>query len=187
MIELFEKFVPWKILSYFLANPTSKFHKKLLARNLNISPASVCSAVQYLEQEGILLKEEIGLAHIYQLNLANPLVFPLKKAYGLSFVFSTQPEKMFCDNDPNIVTLALFGSYASGEFDEKSDIDLLMINATQKEPNMKVIELIENKLKKEVNVVAFSLSEWQEMKEKNDAFFKNIVNNHILLFGSGLE
>ncbi len=67
MIELFRQYVKWKILSHFLANPNASFHIKQLARILSVSPASVSSAVKSFEEDGLLSKEEKGLAHIYKL------------------------------------------------------------------------------------------------------------------------
>lgn len=119
MIELFNSYVDWKILSHFLINPTTSFHIKQLSRILDVSPASVSKAVKYLEAEKVLVKEEIGLAHLYHLNHDNPIVAPLKKAYGLSFILSARPKEIFLEADPNIISMALFGSFADGSFDEK--------------------------------------------------------------------
>jgi DNA-binding MarR family transcriptional regulator len=85
LIELFRKYVQWKILAHFLANPTAVFHIKQLARLLSVSPASVSGAVKSFGEEGLLLKEEKGLAHIYRLNADNSVMAPLKKAYGIAY------------------------------------------------------------------------------------------------------
>jgi DNA-binding MarR family transcriptional regulator len=66
LIELFKKYVQWKILAHFMENPNTSFHIKQLARELAVSPASVSSAVKSFEKDGLLLKEEKGLAHIYR-------------------------------------------------------------------------------------------------------------------------
>ncbi|PWB55001.1 MAG: hypothetical protein C3F06_03360 [Candidatus Methanoperedenaceae archaeon] len=70
----------WKILAHFMENPNTSFHIKQLARIIGVSPASVSSTVKSFEIEGLLLKEEKGLAHIYRLNMDNSLAVPLKKA-----------------------------------------------------------------------------------------------------------
>jgi predicted nucleotidyltransferase len=187
MIELFRKYIQWKILSHFLANPTTGFHIKQLARLLNVSPASVSGAVKSFEEEGLLSKEEKGLAHIYMLNSDNNVVAPLKKAYGIVFVQSSKPKEKFLEIDPNIISLALFGSYADGSFDEKSDIDFLIVTQAKKESFSSAIKRLEEELQKEVSMSVFKLSEWRAMAKKSDAFYKRVVENHILLHGSGLK
>lgn len=187
MIELFRKYVQWKILAHFLANPTAVFHIKQLARLLSVSPASVSNAVKSFEEEGLLSKEEKGLAHIYGLNADNSVVAPIKKAYGIAFVFSSRPKEKFLEIDPNIISLALFGSYADGSFDEKSDIDFLAVTPARKEALISAAKIMEEELQKEVSISVFRLSEWRAMAKKSDAFYKRIVENHILLYGSGLK
>ncbi len=187
MIELFRTYVKWKILAHFLANPNTPFHIKQLARVLNVSPASVSDAVKSFEEDGLLSKEEKGLAHIYRLNFDNSMVAPLKKAYGIAFVLSSKPKEKFLEIDPNIISLALFGSYAEGSFDEKSDIDFLVVTSASKEMFIKAAKRLEEELEKEVSLSVLKLSEWREMAKKGDAFYKRIVKNHILLYGSGLK
>ncbi len=187
MIELFRQYVKWKILAHFLANPNTDFYIKQLARILSVSPASVSNAVKLFEEEGLLSKEEKGLAHIYRLIADNSVIVPLKKAYGIAFVLSSKPKDKFLEIDSNIISLALFGSYAEGSFDEKSDIDLLVVTPARKEILIKAARKLEDELQKEVSISVFKLSEWRAMAKKGDAFYKRIVGNHILLYGSGLK
>jgi len=187
LIELFRKYVQWKILAHFMENPNTSFHIKQLARIIEVSPASVSSAVKSFEEEGLLSKEEKGLAHIFKLNADNSVVAPLKKAYGIAFVISSRPKEKFLETDQHIISLALFGSYADGSYDEKSDIDFLAVTSTRKEDLIRPAKDIEDELKKEVSISVFKLSEWRSMAKKDDAFYKRIVENHILLYGSGLK
>lgn len=187
MIELFRTYVKWKILAHFLANPNTSFHIKQLARILNVSPASVSNAVKLFEKDGLLSKEEKGLAHIYRLDSDNSVIAPLKKAYGIAFVLSSKPKEKFLGIEPNIFSLALFGSYAEGNFDEKSDIDFLILTGSGKEMFIKAAKILEELLEKEVSLSVLKLSDWRAMAKKGDAFYKRIVENHVLLYGGGLR
>lgn len=170
-----------------MENPNTSFHIKQLARVLGVSPASVSNAVKSFEKDGLLSKEEKGLAHIYRLNADNSVIAPLKKAYGIAFVLSSKPKEKFLEIDPNIISLALFGSYADGSFDEKSDLDFLIVTPSRKEIPIRAVRGLEEELQKEVSISVFKLSEWRAMAKKGDAFYKRIVENHILLYGSGLK
>jgi len=135
----------------------------------------------------LLFKEEKGLAHIYRLNLDNSVVEPLKKAYGIAFVLSSKPKEKFLEIDPNIITLAIFGSFAEGSFDEKSDIDFLIVTSARKEFFVQAAKRLEEEMDKEVSLSVLKLSEWRAMAKKGDAFYKRVVENHVLLHGSGLK
>lgn len=186
LIELFNKYVQWKILSYFLANPCTSVHVKELARRLNVSPGSVGSAVKLLHSEGVLVKEEKGLAHLYKLNTDHCVVLPLKKAYGIALITGMTPERKFLEIDPDIISLALFGSYADGSFDEKSDVDFLVVTPNRRDRLIGVAEKLENELGKEVSMSVFGLSQWRSLAERKDAFYSSIMRHHILLYGGEL-
>jgi predicted nucleotidyltransferase len=125
------------------------------------------------------MKEEKGLTHIYHLNEDHPVVKPLKKAYGIDLILSAHPKEAFVNADPNIISLALHGSYADGSFDEKSDVDILAITTSKRDVILPAIHGLEDKLDKEVNVTVFKLFEWRKMADKDDG--------HILLYGSGFR
>jgi len=186
LIELFNEYVKWKILAHFLANPNTFFYIKELARILDVSPASISNAVKFFEDSGLLVKEVKGLAHLYRLNSDHNMVAPLKRAYGLALVLSSKPREKLLEVDKNMISLALYGSYADGSFDEKSDIDFLIVTSTEKEKLIEAIRGLEDKLRKEVSISVFRLSEWQLMANKGDAFYKRVVENHILLYGGEL-
>jgi predicted nucleotidyltransferase len=115
------------------------------------------------------------------------VVEPLKKAYGIAFVLSSKPKEKFLEIDSNIISLALFGSFEEGSFDEKSDIDFMIVTSERKEMFIKAAKILEEELEKEVSLSVLKLSEWRTMAQMDDAFYKRIVNNHILLHGSGLK
>jgi hypothetical protein len=46
---------------------------------------------------------------------------------------------------------------------------------------------LEEELEKEVSLSVLKLSEWRTMAKKGDAFYKRVVENHILLYGGGIR
>ncbi len=187
MIELFEESVKWKILAHFLKNPTTSFYVKEIARVLDISSSSSSIAVKSLAAGGILTKEEKGQSHLYKLNAGNPIIKPLKRAYGIALIVDIHPARMFLKTDENIISLAVFGSYASGEYDEKSDIDFLVVTPSPKDKYTGLQEKLESLLGAPVEISISKPSEWRRLAERNDVFYKKVIENHVMLYGSGLE
>ncbi len=103
------------------------------------------------------------LSHIYWLNFDNRVAAPLKKHTG-----------------------SLLCSHQNQEKNEKSDIDFLIVASKRKEKFIKAAKRLEE-LEKEVSLSILKLSEWRSMAKKGDAFYRRIVENHILLYGSGLK
>ncbi len=187
MLESFDKYIDLKVLGFFLANPKTAINVNELARKLKVSPTSVNNAAKSYYNKEYLIKDEKGLAHYYRLDLSNPVVISLKKAYGLDLILSSGPREAFINADENIISLALYGSYANGDYDEDSDVDFLVVTPSKREKLMDAIHELEDKLGKEVNVTVFKPGEWRAMAKKEDAFYKNVVKQHVLLYGAGLE
>ncbi len=187
MLESCDKYIDLKVLGFFLANPKTAINVNELARKLKVSPTSVNHAAKSYHKKGYLTKDEKGLAHYYRLDLSNPVVVSLKKAYGLDLILSSGPKEAFMKSDENIISLALYGSYAGGDFDEDSDVDFFVVTPLKREKLIDAIHELEDKLGKEVNVTVFKPGEWRAMAKKKDAFYKNVVKQYVLLFGAGLE
>jgi len=187
LVELFDTYVNWKILGCFLSHPNTLFYANEISKKLSVSPSSANNAVKYFAEKGYLKKEEKGFATLYRLNQDNAIILALKKAFGLESILSIKPEDVFLKADQGIISIALYGSYADGSFDENSDVDFLIITMSKKELLLPAIRELEDKLNKEVNTTIFRLSEWRKLANMQDAFYKNVVANHVLLYGSGLE
>ncbi len=186
-MEQFEKYADMKVLACFLSHPYTSFYKRELARKLKMSPSAVVRAVESFEDEGILKKEIKGREHFYTLNLECPVVPPLKKAYGLALVLSARPAEAFLEIDPGIISLALYGSYARGDFDERSDIDFLVITHSDKMKLVQALHAMEDRLGIEANISTFRMSQWKSMADSSDAYYKNVVQDHIMLHGSDIK
>jgi hypothetical protein len=187
LFELFDKYVDWKILRCFLACPQAFFYASQVSKQLKISPSSANNALKNFTEKGLLVVEEKGFARLYRLNKDNEAVKSLKRAYGIDFVQTPKPEEKILATDSDTLSIAIYGSYASGSFDEESDLDFLVITPSKKELYVKVIRELEDQFGKEVNLAIFKLSEWRKLANDEDAFYKNVVSNNVLLYGAGLK
>ena len=176
----------WKVLAFFLSNPSTSIYVKQLSRNLKISPSGTNKALKLLEKSKILFKEERGKAHYYFLNNELPFIKYLKISYFLAKIQGWKIEEKFKKQDEDLISLAVYGSYASGDFDERSDIDFLLISSKSKEHFLCLILNVENLFNREVNLEVFNFSKWQKIKKENKLFYDDIIKNHVLLAGSEL-
>jgi predicted nucleotidyltransferase len=185
MLHEFRKFKGWVILEFFINHPSIKIHFKEVVRALKISPRTASIYLKIFRDDGILSEEKVGNLTIFSLNDELPAVRGLKKAFFLLRLNDLKLTKILLDKNPKIMSFALYGSYADGSYDEKSDIDFLVIERlgeVDKTPFRKVEELT----KKEVLITCMSPAEWRGRAEGKDPFYSNVVNNHVLLYGAGL-
>jgi len=178
MLANFRKFVGFKILEYFLKYPTEKTYLKELAKKLQISPRSVKIYCDLFDKKGIIKREIKGNMHIFSTNNDNFRVREMKRTYFLNLLGEMNIENIAED----CASIAIYGSYASGNYDEKSDIDILIIG-NEKNVKRELVVDIMKKIDKEFQLNVISIIKWEKLKKNNDHFVKNIIRNHILIKG----
>ena len=181
MLKEWRKFRGYRVLEFFIRT-NERIHIKGLVRRLKISPRTAQMYLNLYEKEGLLERERLGNLSIYRLK-TTPLTREIKKVYFLLHFF---PEvKNIVKDNPDIITIALYGSHASGEYDQTSDIDLLILSQ-KKTLNLESVKNIERKMKKEVRIQVLSIGEWKTLLKKCDLFALSILRNHIILHGAQL-
>jgi predicted nucleotidyltransferase len=181
MIDEFNKFVGNKILGWFLSHPTTSVNMNELARELEVSPGSVKRFADLFCREHILNMEKIGTAHLFTLNNSSYFVKELKK----TFMMLKLSEGKLGNLAPNAISLAVYGSMASGNFDEKSDIDVLVIG-TEQDVDYTIVPEIETKVGHELQVTVIPYYEWESRKGNVDPFVLSVLAKHILFEGAEL-
>ena len=178
MLKQWEKFKGWKILKYFLDNPTSQIHINKLSRQLEVSPQTANRYLEMYANDGILKKKKAANASFYSLANSLPNVKKLKQFYSLALLTEVKFVENILKENPETKSILLYGSHVTGEYDEKSDLDILIISPNEKKP-MKSIKL----LKQDVTLSVYSLVGWRKASYE---FKESVAKNHVVLYGTGL-
>ena len=168
-----------EILRYFFINLHQKHYINELARILGFDPGNLSRKLQELEKEGILSSEFLGKQRYYFINKKYPLLKEIKKVfelkYGLGNLIASELKKI-----KGIKEAYIFGSYANGNFEAESDIDVLIIGNHPVAAISKAILPIQEKIMREINTVDLTEKEIQKRKKNKDEFIINIFNNKII-------
>ena len=182
---MFEKYMDWKLLRLFLQYPDRGFYTKEIARKTGIGSGTVNTFLHGVHKDNIFIKEITGNIHIYKLNNELELVKHLKIVHFLIELEKYKLTDYLLKTNDTIISIVLYGSYANGENDSKSDIDLLLLLNKKKSVNS-FLQQMEKKLKKTITIQMFTIPEWHRLKEKDKIFYESILEKHIVLWGSGL-
>ena len=168
-----------KILRYYFINPRRKNYVNELARILDADPGNLSRKLQELENEGILNSEFSGKQKYYFINKKYSLLKEAKKVfelkYGLGDLIAHSLKGI-----KGIKEAYIFGSYAKGDFESESDIDVLIIGSHPVMEATKALLLIQEKIGREINVVDLTEKEFQKRKENKDEFINNIFNGKVI-------
>jgi predicted nucleotidyltransferase len=181
MLNSFRKFVGFKILEYFLKYPTEKTYLNELAKKLQISSRSVKIYCDIFDKQKIIKREIKGNMHIFTTNNDNFRVREMKRSYFMNIFAEMDIENIA----EKIASIAIYGSYASGNYDEKSDVDILIIGEEQYVKRDKIVKIMET-IGKEFQLNVIPIIKWEKLKKDNNHFVKNIIRNHVLIRGAEL-
>lgn len=165
----------WKLICFFLDNPTERIHLRALSRRLEISPSWIKNNLSELEKKELIIVEKNKDSPVLYLK-ANRESFPfqrLKISFNLYRIFESGllTELISIYNKPEAIVL--FGSYCRGEDIEESDIDLAVINCPEKKFNLKPLE---KKLNRTIKILLLDST-------KIEPEFRNTLANGIILYG----
>ncbi len=181
MLREFEKFVGFRVLAWFLTHPTGEIHINKLAREIGVSPGSVKSYADAFEQDGLLTVTQLGTARLLSLDNDSLAARELKRVCMVLILIRAGIEEIA----PGSIAVAVYGSTASGTFDEQSDIDILVIGDEGRIDHERVLAL-EAATGREAQVTTVLYYRWEQMKEEGDPFVASVLQNHILVAGAAL-
>ncbi len=181
--KLFSSRVRTKLLVSFFMSPGKGFNARELTLHLSESYSAVWKELVRLESIGILTSESRSNSKTYVLNPLCPIAPELRsmiiKTEGIGNTLRTGLSSM-----GKIRAAFVFGSYASGDADEKSDLDLLVIGDIVLVQFGAVIAQLEKEMGRPINYLIYSEDEWNTKRENADPFTLNVMDApKIMLIG----
>lgn len=168
-----------KAIHAVTGQPNKSFSVRGLAKSIGISPGASGVAFEFMKKKGFVTLKVIGKTYQYKANLESALCRQWKILFNLDEIADAKIIEGFVKSIPNIHSILLYGSFAKGVNDEKSDIDLLVICHKPSKIDLSFV----NKIKKEANVSIVSLSEWKKKAVSDRVFYENVIYDSIVLFG----
>jgi len=180
MIQLYQKITQLKVLSLFLENPHSSYYLRESARMLNMDPMTVKRALDLLLKDNLLIRTEEKNRILYKANVENPALRHIKISYNLSWLREKNTVDFILKQMKSVSSIVLFGSFAKGENDKESDVDILTISLSKNKPTSKLAK----HLGSDVNLVDFTPAQWSNQAKTNKAFYLDVITDGILLYGT---
>lgn len=169
-----------RALTQLLLHPDNSYHVRELARLTGTTPGTLHKELARLAIAGLLLREQQGNQVRYRANRECP-VFPelaglLRKTSGAVGVLADALRTL----NPAPKLALIFGSLARGEENARSDVDLLVIGDNAFGDTIKALYPAQEQLRREINPVIYTASEFSRRVNAKDFFVANILANPIL-------
>lgn len=160
-----------------------RFHGRDLARKLNLSQRTVQNHLNKLEKMGVLKSEKRGKTKEFRLNkgrlMTEKLLIAAEIRKFYSLVSSDFEVKEIIKDilDRFIGKVLVYGSFAKGRWDEKSDLDVLILGEEKK------TEEIQAKYSRNIHFMFLTEKEFKSGLRGEKPYFVEIKNNHIICRG----
>jgi predicted nucleotidyltransferase len=179
MIQLYQKITQLRVLELFLQNPFEGFYLRESARLLDMDPMTVKRSLDLLFTDGLLEKYEEKNRILYRIDLDNQAARYQKISYNLAWLKEKGVVEYINNMGEAVTAIIMFGSFARGENDGNSDLDLLMISLGKNDLSQEIGQILDH----EVNLMNFTPAQWSEQAKKNRAFYTDVITEGIALFG----
>jgi predicted nucleotidyltransferase len=174
-----------EILSVLALNPESSFNINELSRITGFSLRGVDRELKNLLSGGLLSREISGNQHRYQLDPACPIVKEVKGIIAKTVGIADAMKRGLTQLSDGIHLAFIYGSFASGDYRNESDIDLFIVSDISGIELAKILAPLQEELGRSINTSQFSTLEYQQRKDRGDHFVKRVLEGpKIVLFGS---
>ena len=181
--RLFSSRVRIQLLSAFLLHPEEPHHIRALASKVDAHYSAVWRELKNLEKAGLLRSESVGGRKLYQLNPEFPILSELRRIL-LKTVGAGDLLRKVLSRFEGIEAAFIFGSFAEGEQDAESDLDLMILGEVDLAKLSPVVEELEGMLGREVNYVLFTKDEWESRLAEGYGFASNVRDGpKVMLIG----
>jgi predicted nucleotidyltransferase len=166
--KLFSSNTRVKILSLFLFNDDLNYYVREISKLIDAHPSQVLKELSNLEDLNLIVKYKKGNLSIYKINKSNIFLSDLKNIFlKTEFVGKNIKDKL----KDKVKYCLIFGSFAKGIENSKSDVDILIISDVLKENELlNITQDLENNLNRDINYILWN----------NKDFIKKSKNNHLL-------
>jgi predicted nucleotidyltransferase len=164
------------LLKLYFFHPEKKYYIRQLERIMKKPAAYVRKELLNLQDQGLLMSEFQGKERFFQLNKNYPLYEEVKKVVAKTIGLEAMLQKKL-QKISRIESAFVFGSYAKGKEDEKSDIDLMIVGSPDEDKLIEVILKLEKKVDREINYHIYKKEEFDKKSKNHSSFIASIMRN----------
>ena len=175
---MLEKYVFFKVLDVFMRYPYNEFYLREMAKKAGISPSVASGIMEWLVKNRFVERKNIGNLSIFRADYGHNTFKHFKIAMNMLKLENSGFVDYISLFEP--FSVVLYGSFARGEDDENSDIDILIISNRN---NLYELQKFEKQLENKINVQVFTPKKWESKTKFDKPFHERVVIEGITLYG----
>lgn len=173
--RLFSSKIRARIFTRFYLSPKERYNAHELSIIEQMNYSSVWKELLNLESMGVLRSISEGGTKFYSIDDACPIRDELQRIVIKMEGVAPRITECLLQSRQNLKSAFIFGSFADGTADSKSDIDVCVVGVIDLSPFSKTISDLENEFSRQINYVVYPPEEW--LTRKNETFIGNIIKS----------
>lgn len=165
-----------RVLEALIAHPDVSYTVGELAESLGVTQMSVRRELERMRRAAIVEHEMIGRQGVYRASTGSPLFSPLRelveRTVGVEPLLTQALEAV-----PGVEAAAIFGSWARGDVDAVSDVDLLVIGNLDYSVLVSKVIPLQQRIGREISIVWMRPGELHDALETGSAFAAEIASS----------
>src|SRR3989442_2979057 len=162
-----------RLLALLTSTPGQEFHTRELVRRIDGSPRPVQLALEKLLRQGLVESKRVGPLRMWWMDPANPLYLPLRELYARTVGLVAQLRTIL-EQRAGVRFAFVFGSYARGDDDVRSDVDVLVVGSADVPELLGEIQTLEAKLGRELSPVAWTEDDFDRQVQERSPFLATV-------------
>lgn len=168
-----------RILALLFDRPERRLHLRAIARALGASAGTTARELERLVDAGLLARAPEGRQVYFQASIDSPLFDAVqtivRRTFGAQDVLRRHLGRL-----PGLERAFIYGSYARGEDNATSDIDLMIVGSPDVDELTDRASAAEVELGRPLNYTLLTEQEVERRRQSGDRFFTSIERGPIL-------
>ena len=168
------------LLSKLLMNTDTSFYIRQLAKETKTPYSMLYKEVKNLASLGIVNEEKKGKITLVAVNKKLPYLAELKglmlKTAGIASFIGNALSKL-----QGVRYALIYGSFASGEETESSDVDILVVGDVEEESILNALNAIEQKTGREINYIVWNDGEFRKRVKSGHHLLTEMARKPVIM------
>lgn len=182
-----------KVIRTLVRHKDWEFNISEFSKDTKLNKGVLSRIVKKLEKENVIKVNRKGKILLFKLNkdnlfIKNIIISLFEKEQ--TFFKEHLKNKLINLKEENVLSIILYGSYASGEANLTSDIDIMVVIKNKTNSLINKSDNLKNELLKEdflLRIDIINLSEFKKLYKLKEPLLKSIEKNHQIIHGKKIE
>jgi predicted nucleotidyltransferase len=176
------------VLALLYGHADESFYLRQLARMTDVGMGALQRELKQLSEAGIIVRNEIGRQAFFKANPACPVYSELRGIITKTFGVADILREALLPLTDKIQVAFIFGSMVSGEFNQGSDVDVMVIGDISFAEVVSALSPAQESLAREINPSVYPPDEFKARWSDKEHFLTSVMNSSkIFIIGNTNE